>query len=61
MALATQPDLWPELDSFAKGPSLAHVLERTIGKEMSKEEQCSDWVQELTPSQIHCQYRVPNL
>lgn len=57
MALATQPMLWPKVESFTKGPSLADVLLKTIGKEMGKEEQCSDWSQELTLSQLTCESR----
>lgn len=60
MALATQPDLWPSVDSFSKGPGLADVLLKTLGKKMGKEEQCSDWSQELTLSQLHCESRLPN-
>lgn len=61
MALATQPLIWPEVDSFSKGPSLGNVMLRTLGKEMAKDEQCSDWSQELTQMQIQCESRLSHI
>lgn len=58
MALATQPTLWRDVDSFVKGPSLEMVVLRVLKKVMAKEEQCSDWSQELTSSQLACEYSL---
>lgn len=54
MALASQPTLWPEVSHFSHGPALHKLVLKVLGKVMDKQEQCSDWSQPLTPSQITC-------
>lgn len=58
MSLATEPTRWSEVSSFKQGPSLAKLVLKILGKEMAKEEQCSDWSIELTKAQITCEYSV---